>query len=256
MNGVSSCPSPRTLPQIVVNIDRRHGTGRQRFHPQGPNLNQSALLRTRSRASGCCLPGSIDSVRHMFRHVRSFESRYLSRFLTSASGPFLRPLCGGSSSRDFSRLLSCLGPRTGVRNIRRETTLCSAVIFKKILQILCGAIAISCLNSKNCNILHKQKRIAISCIDSKNTIICIFCIIARKFTLCTLLLQRAALIHEDERMKAENWYAVAWMPIHDPEKSKGPTQGYESDPARAMRLPVRHDCWRLLLELFITNTHD
>ena len=47
----------------------------------------------------------------------------------------------------------------------------------------------------------------------------------------------------------ENWYPVAWMPIYELDKSKRPTQGYESDPARAMRL--YHDCWRLLLDIFM-----
>ena len=27
--------------------------------------------------------------------------------------------------------------------------------------------------------------------------------------------------HEDERIKAENWFPVAWMPIHDPDKANG-----------------------------------
>ena len=53
-------------------------------------------------------------------------------------------------------------------------------------------------------------------------------------------------------MKQENWFPVAWMPIYDYNKSKRPTRGYESDPARNMRL--FHDCWRHFLALFIEKT--
>lgn len=53
-------------------------------------------------------------------------------------------------------------------------------------------------------------------------------------------------------MKPENWFPVAWMPIYDPSKSKRPSQGYESDSARAMRL--FHDCWRHFLAFFIEKT--
>ena len=56
-------------------------------------------------------------------------------------------------------------------------------------------------------------------------------------------------------MKAENWYSVTWMPVHDPDKRKLPTQGYERDQAteaRAMRL--YHDCWRP--ELPIANSEN
>lgn len=50
-------------------------------------------------------------------------------------------------------------------------------------------------------------------------------------------------VHEDLRRKT--WFPVAWMPIYDTERSKRPTQGYESDAARQMRL--YHDCWRRVL---------
>ena len=63
---------------------------------------------------------------------------------------------------------------------------------------------------------------------------------------------------EDLQMKAKNWYSVAWVPVYYPDKSKlptqGPSQGNESDPARAMRL--YHDCWRFLQELFLANTEN
>ena len=47
-------------------------------------------------------------------------------------------------------------------------------------------------------------------------------------------------VHEDLRRKT--WFPVAWMPIYDTDRSKRPTQGYECDAARQMRL--FHDCWR------------
>jgi len=50
-------------------------------------------------------------------------------------------------------------------------------------------------------------------------------------------------VHEDLRRKT--WFPVAWMPIYDPNRSKRPTQGYQCDAARQMRL--FHDCWRKLL---------
>ena len=50
-------------------------------------------------------------------------------------------------------------------------------------------------------------------------------------------------VHEDLRRKT--WFPVAWMPMYDPDRSKRPTQGYECDAARQMRL--FHDCWRNLL---------
>jgi len=59
-------------------------------------------------------------------------------------------------------------------------------------------------------------------------------------------------IHEEERMKPENWFPVAWFPIYDNDKSKRPTQGYECNAARAMRL--HHDCWRLFLDCFLKNS--
>ena len=41
-------------------------------------------------------------------------------------------------------------------------------------------------------------------------------------------------VHEDLRRKT--WFPVAWMPIYDPNRSKRPTQGYQCDAARQMRL--------------------
>lgn len=49
--------------------------------------------------------------------------------------------------------------------------------------------------------------------------------------------------HEDVRRKS--WFPFAWFPIYDTDRSKRPSQGYESDAARQMRL--FHDCWRLVL---------
>ncbi len=47
-------------------------------------------------------------------------------------------------------------------------------------------------------------------------------------------------IHEDERMKPENWILLGWLPIIDATKSLRPTQGYEGSPARNLRL--QHEC--------------
>ena len=47
---------------------------------------------------------------------------------------------------------------------------------------------------------------------------------------------------------------MAWVPEYESDKSKLPTQGYASDPARAMGL--FHDCWRLLLQVFFANTEN
>ena len=52
-------------------------------------------------------------------------------------------------------------------------------------------------------------------------------------------------IHEDERMKSENWIPLGWLPIIDSDKSMRPTRGYEGSPARNLRL--QHDCWKLFL---------
>ena len=52
-------------------------------------------------------------------------------------------------------------------------------------------------------------------------------------------------LHESERRKPENWIPIAWFPIYDDKRSKRPTQGYECDAARNMRL--FHDCWRNVL---------
>ncbi len=49
-------------------------------------------------------------------------------------------------------------------------------------------------------------------------------------------------IHEDERMKPENWTPLGWLPIIDATKSLRPTQGYEGSPARNLRL--QNECWR------------
>ena len=50
-------------------------------------------------------------------------------------------------------------------------------------------------------------------------------------------------IHEDVRRK--HWVPIAFLPIYDTQKSKRPSQGYECDSARTMRL--FHDCWRRVL---------
>ena len=58
--------------------------------------------------------------------------------------------------------------------------------------------------------------------------------------------------HEDVRRKT--WTPIAWLPIYDAAKSKRPTQGYESDAARVMRL--YHDCWRRILGRWKEKTEN
>lgn len=48
-------------------------------------------------------------------------------------------------------------------------------------------------------------------------------------------------IHEDERVKPENWIPVGWLPIIDQTRSRRPGQGYTGAPARNTRL--FHACW-------------
>ena len=52
-------------------------------------------------------------------------------------------------------------------------------------------------------------------------------------------------IHEDERMKPENWIPLGWLPIIDESKTLRPRQGYEGGPARNLRL--QHECWKRFL---------
>ena len=52
-------------------------------------------------------------------------------------------------------------------------------------------------------------------------------------------------IHEDERMKPENWIPLGWLPIVDNERSLRPSQGYEGCAARNCRL--FHECWKHFL---------
>ena len=42
-------------------------------------------------------------------------------------------------------------------------------------------------------------------------------------------------IHEDERMKPENWIPLGWLPIINADKSRRPTRGYECSAARNIR---------------------
>ena len=59
-------------------------------------------------------------------------------------------------------------------------------------------------------------------------------------------------IHEDVRSKPCSWTVIAWLPVIDEEKSTRPTQGYDSDAARNVRL--FHACWNLLLKTWPEDT--
>ncbi len=64
-------------------------------------------------------------------------------------------------------------------------------------------------------------------------------------------------LHEDERLKPENWIPIGWMPNYDKDLTKRPGKGYESDQARKVRL--FHDCFRYLLSNWDNqskSTHD
>jgi hypothetical protein len=61
-------------------------------------------------------------------------------------------------------------------------------------------------------------------------------------------------IHEDVRSKPCSWTAIAWLPVIDEEKSTRPTQGYDSDGARNVRL--FHACWNLLLKTWPEDTEN
>ena len=56
-------------------------------------------------------------------------------------------------------------------------------------------------------------------------------------------------MHESERCQARRWTPCAWMPLFDEKKAPGrPTQGYESCPARRMRL--EHQCLGYMIQQF------
>ena len=56
-------------------------------------------------------------------------------------------------------------------------------------------------------------------------------------------------MHESERCQARRWTACAWMPLYDEKKAPDrPTQGYESSPARRIRL--EHQCLGYMLQRF------
>ena len=59
-------------------------------------------------------------------------------------------------------------------------------------------------------------------------------------------------LHEDERQKPENWIPIGWMPNYDQELTTRPGKGYESDPARKIRL--FHDCFRHLVSNWDNQT--
>ena len=52
-------------------------------------------------------------------------------------------------------------------------------------------------------------------------------------------------LHEDERQKPENWIPIGWMPNYDKDLTSRPGQGYESDPARKIRLFLLDELWSI-----------
>ena len=63
-------------------------------------------------------------------------------------------------------------------------------------------------------------------------------------------------LHEDERCKPAAWLPVGWIPNYIDARAKGlrPTRGYESMPARKMRL--FHRCWIEFLDGWAERTRD
>ncbi len=50
-------------------------------------------------------------------------------------------------------------------------------------------------------------------------------------------------IHEDERMKPDNWIPPGWIPVLD--QSRTTRQGYEGGPAQ--NIGLHHACWDAFL---------
>ena len=90
-------------------------------------------------------------------------------------------------------------------------------------------------------------------ICKNNTNMHIFSLYAKNMQICSynhitmmkVICSPENLLNEHEDLRRKTWFPVAWMPIYDTDRSKRPTQGYECDAARQMRL--FHDCWRKLL---------
>lgn len=63
-------------------------------------------------------------------------------------------------------------------------------------------------------------------------------------------------LHENERCKPAAWIPVGWLPSYIDARAKGlrPKQGYESIPARKMRL--FHRCWIEFLDGWAERTRD
>ena len=63
-------------------------------------------------------------------------------------------------------------------------------------------------------------------------------------------------LHENERCKPAAWIPVGWLPSYIDARAKGlrPAKGYESIPARKMRL--FHKCWIEFLDGWAERTSD
>ena len=71
-------------------------------------------------------------------------------------------------------------------------------------------------------------------------------------TVHTLLIQHVGFlsgsllnVHDDKRLKSENWIPLGWLPIIDESRTLRPGKGYQSGPARNTRL--FHECWKAFL---------
>jgi hypothetical protein len=59
-------------------------------------------------------------------------------------------------------------------------------------------------------------------------------------------------LYEEERTKPNNWIPVGWLPVYDEKRDRRPAQGYESSPARKIRL--YHQCWIEFLDGWAVRT--
>ncbi len=61
-------------------------------------------------------------------------------------------------------------------------------------------------------------------------------------------------LYEEERTKPNNWIPVGWLPVYEEKRDLRPGQGYESTPARKIRL--YHQCWIEFLDGWADRTKD
>jgi hypothetical protein len=61
-------------------------------------------------------------------------------------------------------------------------------------------------------------------------------------------------LQEEERMKTKNWVPVGWLPVYDESRDLRKTKGFDSTPARKIRL--YHACWIEFLDKWAERTKE